>query len=206
MFEIELPDVLLLQDVANGGHAGPRRGGNPDAFHPLGHVDDVALRWRLQPHVAGHVDRHLRHGDRRTRCSPVVAVLEGGHADTGDPTEAPAQRRRNQSVRRLGQYGKARTGVEDGSAAASDVPHAGGDGEHLAVDGDALDADAVEGQEAGVEEEFGRAAVRRGKGGSETEGKATGGVSWAEVVDEAIGKPATEAGGCPGGEGNRAIT
>ncbi|TVU00553.1 hypothetical protein EJB05_54016, partial [Eragrostis curvula] len=213
--EVELPQVLLLQDVANDGHPGPRALLHADALHPGRRVDHVALRRRLQPRRPSELHLQLRYLRLAAAAAgrPVVAVLERVHADLRHAGESFAQRRDHGLVRRRGEDGEAGPGVEDGAAVLVDVPHVAGDVELHAVHVDAIHRHGVERAHPAVEQQP-RLGRRRGAGGgagrgvlgpARAEGEVAGGVARGEVVHEAVGEAAAEAGRGPGREGDVAV-
>jgi hypothetical protein len=228
VLEIELPEVLLLQDVADDGDPGPPPLLQADALDARRRVDDVALGRRHHPRRTGEVQRHLRHGHvevlARVRRRPVVAVVERIHGHPGHAGELLAERGRHGAVRRRGEHREAGPGVEDGAAAALDVPDEARDLEEPPVDGDAVDRHGVERVRPVVEQQrrgprAGHRGRRRGRlaggllgrgrgrrdGRVGPEGEVAGLVARREVVNEAVGESAPEARGGAGREGDVAV-
>jgi hypothetical protein len=209
--EVELPEVVLLQDVADDRHSGPRALLHADALHPGRRVDDVALGRRLQARGPG--EAHLQPGDLQRGGGPVVAVLERVHGDPGQAGEALAEGGDHGPVRRGGEDGEAGPGVEDRAAAPGDVPHVRGDVERLPGHVHGVDRHGVERAHPAVEQQRrprcggGGAAGRRGAalGPRRAEGEVAGGVARGQVVDEAVGEAAPEARGGAGREGDVAV-
>jgi hypothetical protein len=201
--EVELPEVLLLQDVADDRHPWPRALLHADALHPWRRVDDVALGGGLQPRRPG--EAYLQLGDLRRAGGPVVAVLERVHGDPGQRGEAPAERGDHGPVRRGGEDGEAGPGVEDRAAAPAHVPHVRGDVERLAGHVHGVHRHGVERAHPAVEHQ------RRPRGGGaaalgpRAEGEVAAGVARGQVVHEAVGEAAPEARGGAGRERDVAV-
>jgi hypothetical protein len=224
VLEIELPEVLLLQDVADDGDSGPLPLLQADALDPRRRVDQVALRRRHHPRRPREVNGHLRHGHvqqvlARGRRRPVVAVIERVHGHPRHAGELLAERGHHGAVRRRGEHREAGPGVEDGAAAPLDVPDEARDLEELPVDGDAVDCHGVERVRPVVEQQrrrpraghhrgglgVGGGRGRRQDGRIGPEGEVTGLVPRREVVDEAVGESPAEVRGGAGREGHVAV-
>jgi hypothetical protein len=192
--EVELPEVFLLQNVAEDGHPRPLALLHAYALDTGRHVDHVALRRRLKQRRPRELHCQLRDLLRvGTSCRPVVAVLERVHAHLGNPGEVLAQRTHHGLVRRAGEHRQGRAGVEDHATVPLDIPDLAGDVERDAGNLDSLHRHGVE-RQCGVEQQ--RRLVGRWRGialASWAEGDVASDVARGEVVDEAVGEAAAEA-------------